>query len=111
MTSQILNKDQTITDFLAMLGERFGKDSFDIVDHWDGDLLAVGIARRDNHKVLAYVSTCGLPDGGYYIELEMPPKIDDDLPFQCVGRQEGIDFEKAATLIAEHLTLKESYTE
>jgi hypothetical protein len=94
MATRNLNKDQTIHDLLAKLRERFGKDAFDVVDHWETDLFAVGIARRDNNGVLAYVSTCGIQNGGYYLELELPPGTADDMPYQFAGRQDGIDLER-----------------
>jgi hypothetical protein len=105
MTSNNLIKDQTIHTLLARLQERFGQNAFEIVDHWDADLCAVGIARPDNHAVLAYLSTWKDRDSEFFVELELPPNPDDDVPYQVAGHYENIDFDQLARLVAEHLGL------
>jgi hypothetical protein len=68
-----LDKDPIIIALLERLGERLGPDSFDIVDHWESDLCAVGIASPRDHGILAYLSCYGEPEGRYHVELELPP--------------------------------------
>jgi len=82
MTASRLIKDQTIHDVLAKLGTRFGEGVFDIVDHWDGDLFAVGIARPDNHAALAYISCYGMHEDHYDVELELPTRTGSDYPLK-----------------------------
>ena len=73
------NKDPSILNLLARLRADLGDDAFDIVDHWEYDLVAIGLASPRDHRVLAYVSTLNqLPDTFSY-ELELPPSNGDEL--------------------------------
>src|ERR1041385_7652549 len=100
-------KNETIHNLLKKLTGQFGQESFNVVDHGDADLFAVGIARPDNPGVLVYISTYGLSERGYFVELEMPPRRGSDLPYEWVGRYENIDFERVTTLVREHLQLSQ----
>ena len=78
-------KDPTIQRVIERLAGRFGRGAFAIVDHWDGDLCAIGIARPDDHGTLAYICTFGEPENCYYVELELPPPADSDMPNRSVS--------------------------
>jgi hypothetical protein len=62
-------KDKKILQLLSHLKQAFGKDSFRVNDHWDGDLCAIGLTDI-NETYLLYVSTFGKPESTYYAELE-----------------------------------------
>src|SRR5437763_1616950 len=89
-----------------MLESKFGQGAFNITDHWEGDLCAVGIASVNDNRQLVYVSAFGMPDGQYYIELENPPAPNSDLPYELVGDMDHIDFEDLTEIVAKHLSLQ-----
>ena len=52
-----IKKEQSIMQFISKLTAAIGGNSFQVVDHWDSDLCAVGIAAPDDPDRLVYVST------------------------------------------------------
>lgn len=104
-----LQKDETIVRLLAALCERLGVGVFDVVDHWDADLCAVGIARPDNHRVLVYINTFGQAEGTYFVSLEIPPKPTDkewaDHPYTPAGDCEAHSFDPLVEIVQKHLSL------
>ena len=50
-----MQKDDHILRMLANLRQRLGEGAFQIVDHWQADLRAVGIAHPDHEHRLAYM--------------------------------------------------------
>ncbi len=76
MTSS-LDKDDSILNLLERLRSDLGDDAFDVVDHWDGDLVSIGLALPSDHQVLAYISTLNAKPDTYSYELELPPTNDD----------------------------------
>ena len=104
-----LQKDESIVRLLAALKERLGVGAFDVVDHWDEDLCAIGIARRDNHGILAYISTFGQAEGTYFVSLEMPPRPPDkqwaNHPYTPAGECEARSFDQLVEIIQKHLSL------
>src|SRR3954465_13211172 len=86
-----MTKDSSIDDLISALSAHFGAGAFDVVDHWEADLHAVGIARHDDHRVLAYVSTTAAPDDTYFVELELPTETGDEFPYSVAGRHHPPD--------------------
>ena len=80
-----LQKDQSIVRLLDGLTARLGPRAFDVVDHWESDLCAIGIARPDNHDVLVYISTNGESDERCSVSLELPPQPGSDIPYTAAG--------------------------
>lgn len=98
-------KAPALQEALAFLLRRFG-DRVAIVDHWKGDLLAVGIARRDDNQKLAYLSVRPeLSPGAFFVALEDPPTPQGDMPYADMGSHENLTLDEAAVLIARHLGL------
>ena len=97
-----LDKDPAILAVLRRLSERLGRDAFDIVDHWEPDLCAVGIASPRDHAILVYISCFGKLEGRYYVELELPPSPGEELPYQVAGRYNDLDFEAVAGVVSAH---------
>jgi len=100
---QPLKKDDSILCLLELLGTRLGSGAFDVVDHWEADACAVGVASPRDHGVLAYLSTFGLPAGRYYLELECPPRSGDEAPYEVAGRFTALEFEELVDIVARHL--------
>jgi hypothetical protein len=98
-------KDPAINELLDCLHDRLGPDAFVLVDHWESDPCAVGIASPRDHGVLAYVSTFGQPPGRYDVEMELPPALGQDFPYRDAGRHADVDFETLTELIRRHLSI------
>ncbi len=97
-----LRKHETILSLIDKLKSRMGDDAFDVVDHWDADLFAVGIAKPDDHDVLAYVCTYGRAVDNYFVSLELPPELDSDLPYRNAGDFEVQTFDELIEIILDH---------
>lgn len=97
-------KDESILGFLARLSSELDPRLWRIVDHWEIDLHAIGIARPDDPGVLVYVSTWRQRPGRYDCSLELPPLPGGDVPFRSVGEKDGIEFPDVLRLIQEHLS-------
>ncbi len=54
-----------------------GKGAFAVVDHWEADLCAVGLARPSDERFLIYLSTWPPESGLYSYQLESPARGDD----------------------------------
>jgi hypothetical protein len=98
-----LQKHHTITRLIPRLRKHLGAGAFHIVDHWDADLCAIGIARPDNHAVLVYICTFGLPNGRHFASLELPAKSDDK-DYRAAGEYRSLTFGKLVELIRKHLS-------
>lgn len=99
-------KDRRILDLLDQLRSKLGDGAFDIVDHWEQDLIAVGIASPRNHQILVYI---GVYDDGYHAELELPPVTEDDGRYRVAGRYSGLSFDQLANIVDTHFA-QESIT-
>ena len=101
----MLIKDAAILRFIEHLTEHLGPGTFDIVDHWESDLCAIGIARPGKPGFLVYISTFGHRNDCYFVSLELPPAPGSDLPYEQAGEQQTRSFNEVLTLIQEHLNL------
>jgi hypothetical protein len=101
---------------LGRLRERFGRDAFSLVEHWDDDTCAVGVAGAGPRTRLVYISTCNLPPGRYDVSVEDAPRLggapaaDDEIPRDTVEHLVGVDFDGLAALVARHLQLASAGT-
>jgi hypothetical protein len=73
-----------------------------IVDHWDADRFAIGLARAGRDDLLAYVSTWGKPSGRFFVELETPDAV-QPLGYSAT-RHDDVDLAEAMLVIERHLT-------
>jgi len=97
-----LVKDKSIIRLLARLKLRLGPNAFEVVDDWDADLFAIGIARPDKPDVLVYICTFGRPPDEYFVSLELPPEQPSDLPYRPAGNFEVRGFEELVAIIRKH---------
>jgi len=97
-------KDDRLLAALASLRGRFG-DAIELVDHWDGDLLAIGISRRGEATRLVYVSVLPDREGRFDVALELPPKEGSDLPYEDGGWHHGLDLSEVFDVVASHLRM------
>ncbi len=97
-----LQKDESVIRLLDRLRSRLGAGAFDVVDYWEADLCAVGIARPDSHGVLVYVCTYGRTDDRYFVSLELPAPAGSDMPYAAAGEQDAASFEELLEIIQRH---------
>lgn len=100
-----LTKDATVLQLIERLTEHLGPGTFDIVDHWESDLSAIGITRPSKPGHLVYISTFGHHGDSYFVSLELPPAHGSDLPYEPAGEQQTKSFDELLTLIQKHLKL------
>jgi hypothetical protein len=98
-----ISKTPEVLAVLDRLRADLGPDAFHVVDHWEGDLTAVGVAKPSDHGVLAYI---GSFEDGFYVELELPPPPGDDFPYRVAGRHWGQRVEQVVQLVARHLGVR-----
>jgi hypothetical protein len=97
-----LQKDQSIIRLLDGLRARLGPRAFDVVDHWEGDLCAIGIARPDDHGVLVYISTSGEAGERCSVSLELPPQSGSDIPYTAAGDHEAASLDELVEIVRRH---------
>lgn len=98
-----LIKDATILRLLDRLKEHLGPGTFDVVDHWESDLCAIGVARPDNPRVLVYISTFRRHDDTCFVGLELPAAAGSDPPYTQAGERVTKNFGELLTIIQRHL--------
>ena len=97
-----LGKDGGVATTLIELERYLGQSAFLIVDHWEGDLSAVGIAHPNDEHRLAYIAVNEV-DATYFLELETAPATGSELPYAVTGTFPSVTFDELAVLIARHL--------
>jgi hypothetical protein len=80
---------------LDRLRDDFDEDAFDVVDRWEADLCAIGIAAHDDHRRLVYISTWGWEGERFSFELEGSTDTD--------GMVEGVTYDELRRAIEAHL--------
>jgi hypothetical protein len=98
-----LEKHPNILEALRRLASSLGQHAFVVVDHWEADDTAVGVASPHDSSRLVYIAS---PDGGpglYYAELEFPPSAESDLPYTPGPSHSGVELTDLVRLVSEHL--------
>ena len=63
-----------------------------VVDHWQADLCAIGIAANDNPRKLVYISVYDKLEGLYDYECEAPDgQSDEEYKVVCSGQNAALD--------------------
>lgn len=96
-----LTKDESIRKLVSLL--EIGQRGWVLVDHWEADLCAVGIANGAEPRRLVYVSTYGKAPETYDYECEVP---DSKQPteFRSVESGENVDFAELNAVLERHLS-------
>lgn len=100
-------KDGSIWIFLGQLAKKIDSQRYQVVDHWDADLCAVGIAAVEDMGRLVYVSTYSLDPGQYSVECEIPDE-DDPIGYRVAARREDIPLDEVVAMIRCHLPIPDS---
>ena len=74
---------------------------FAIVDHWEGDLIAIGLACKEDHHQLVYIAE-KQGKRTYFVELETAPNAGTDFPYKCIARLEGLPRRNLPAIIRSH---------
>lgn len=96
-------KDPSIVTLLERIRDDLGDDAFNVVDHWEGDHFAIGIALPSDHGVLAYVSTFTNVDDDnlYSYYLELPPNS-ADAEYSDAGGKEDCTYDELLAALCSH---------
>ena len=103
--SKLHRKHRSIADLVKRL--RLAERRWSIVDNWDADLCAIGIARADRPRRLIYVSTWKQRRGRFWYECETP-KGRDPTDYKVVARGEDVDFATLMRAMEQHLGRKKA---
>jgi hypothetical protein len=96
-------KSKRISDIVKYLQTKYGVSNILLKDHWEADENAVGLTDK-SEQYLAYISTVGVNENEFYLELENPP-VDDNFPYSPAGDFDNINLLKLEELLAKHLKL------
>ncbi len=100
MTIASLHKHSSIWTFLSGLSDKLGWENYQVVDHWDADLHAIGVASLKDPARLVYVSTFQQMPGRYAFECEVSGA--DEMPV-AVQRGPALDLDGIVEIIRSHL--------
>lgn len=95
------NKDASISHLVAALPMR--ERLWVLVDHWDADLFAIGVAHRDDERRLVYVSTFKRAPGRYDYQCEAPSGP-DATDFETTAAGDDVGFEELVRAMVLHLS-------
>lgn len=98
MTSQ--QYDESIVDLLQRL--ELDRRAWVIVDHWEADLTAIGLASPTDVRRLVYVSTFGLEPGRYAFESEVG-RGEGDESYKVVDSGGDVSFGRLVEALEQHL--------
>ncbi len=101
-----LEKEPCIRGVLARLRDALGPDAFVVVDHWQADGCAVGVARPSEMGRLAYLAADPGTPGRYYVELEFPTEPGSTLPYRPGPAESGLSEAELVDVVAEHLMVR-----
>jgi hypothetical protein len=102
-----VQKDPRIIGALHHLESALGRDSFVVTDHWEADLLAVGVANPSNPDALAYIAVEGAA-GQFTVIIEGLPKPGSDMPYEDIGRFQCKDLDDVTWVVQDFLAIQPS---
>jgi hypothetical protein len=97
-----LEKDESILRLVSLLDLR--QRGWTLVDHWDADLCAVGIASNTDPRRLVYVSTYGKKPGTYDYECETPDGA-QPTEYRTIEKGEDVSITMLFAALEQHLGL------
>ncbi len=95
------DKDANLQQFLDAV--HAGPQAWVVLDVWDADLCATGVAMSGNASRRVYVSTYEMPAGRFYCECEAS-RPGEPGEFDTVGREDDLSLEELLAKIAQHLS-------
>lgn len=98
-------KNKAIKHALRHLEERLGKGAFQIVDHWEADMTAVGIADPFDTRRVVYIASGRTQADIYHGSLEKPAKPGSSLPYEDCGTFNDVDLDELVQVVSRHLDI------
>jgi hypothetical protein len=96
------HKHPSLRHLISELLRRMPDGSFIVVDHWEADPFAIGLARPAQPGHLAYITSLTAAQGTYFMSRELPS--DSDLiPYREGEAQQYTDIDTLAAAILDHL--------
>lgn len=95
------HKSQQIRSLIKRLTVDLEEQRFIINDHWDGDLLAIGISHPVERDLLVYIKISE-DDSDYFVALEFPSSI---AIYEPAGEFHNIEYAELVKVIRHHLGL------
>lgn len=74
-----------------------------LVDHWEADLFAIGVARKDDERRLVYISTFKRAPGRYDYQCETP-RSSDVTDFDTTEEGEDVGLDELLHAMVRHLS-------
>lgn len=99
------HKDPRIRELLRGLKASMAAGSYQIMDHWDADACAIGIASLEDPWRLVYVSTYDQEGGKYAFECEAPMGSGSG-DYQTIDQGDGLRLDDLLLKIRVHLLLE-----
>jgi len=97
-----LRKDRSIWHLVHELDLR--RRGWEIHDHWEADLFAIGVASLSSNRRLVYISTWKMPEGRFYYECELLPEgAESDTDYIIVDESEDVDIPDLLAAMERHL--------
>src|SRR4051812_14821877 len=101
--SATMLKHVSIWAFLGQLAKEVDSQDYQVVDHWDADLFAIGIAAIAEPRRLVYVCTFKQEPDRYVVECEEP---DNEKDYRAADGGEALTFDQVVELIRSHLFIR-----
>jgi len=96
-------KSAQIVQLLAHLQWELGPTFFDLVDHWEADLTAIGLACPSDHSRLVYVDAA--TPSRFTAILERSPEAGSELPFAEAGIHNELNLAGLTEVVRRHLSI------
>jgi hypothetical protein len=105
-------KDIAILDAVEHLRTSLGPVEFQIMDHWEADPMAIGIASPSDIQRLVYFSLESGSGGEhrFYGALEAAPTEGSELPYMDCGAFNDVDLETLKEIVSEHLGIRRRHS-
>ena len=94
-------KDESILKLLAIL--ELDQRDWSIVDYWEADLCAIGIASNQKLGRLVYISTFNKKPGQYDYECEVLRELDAE-SYETVRSGTNVDINELLAIMEKHLS-------
>lgn len=94
------SKDASIEALVDRLG--LPTRGWIVVDHWQGDLFAIGIASAREPARLVYVSAFGKRSGLFDYQCELPPANSDEA-YRVAREDTDVGFDDLLDIMVSHL--------
>jgi hypothetical protein len=94
------SKDQSVLRLLVDLD--LDRHEWTVVDHWEADAFAIGVAAKPDPRRLVYVSTFRRAPGRFDFEAELPVGP-EETDYRVVDRGESVPFEDLLKALVKHL--------